>query len=135
MAQIQIPEEIATLVDTVAQRYGYDLGRRLTQKEMMKSTTKELGAIRSVRASIRNEFKAYLEEGVDVREKIISLQKVLKTAREKYRVKADPYLDKIRPLRKAVSHLDKVIPEQIERATGEKVIPKFKVSEELMKAI
>ncbi|MBA7609115.1 hypothetical protein ES703_16302 [subsurface metagenome] len=134
------PEAIATaqeaLVQTVAERWGYDFGRRTTQSELMTATITERTEVRTVGKNIKGKIADYLKNGTDVRDEVNSLGSQLKEAKEANSVKAKPFYEKIRPLSKAIAYLDKVIiPIQITEATGEKLLPRFQVADYTQKAI
>ena len=139
METIQIPEETEAteaLVDTVAERWGYYFGKRTTQSELMKATSAERTQVRAVGKLIKAKIADYLTNGTDVREEVVSMQGNLKEVRATLSEKSKPFYDKISPLNNALSYLDKVvIPMQIEKATGEKVLPRFQVADYTKKAI
>ncbi len=77
-----------------------------------------------------------MESGKDVRGQIRTLQAELGKVRAEYEKKATPFYEKKRPLSKALSYLDKeAIPKALEQVTGQKVIPRFELSEHVLKAI
>ncbi|MEM2613240.1 MAG: hypothetical protein QXO15_03315 [Nitrososphaerota archaeon] len=136
MAQTLIPTEVAELINLVAERYGYYFGKRLIQSELMRETKEERKTIKEIGKKISEKMSEYLEKGVDVREDICSLQGELARVRAELAQKSAPYYEKLRPLNKALSYLDKeVIPKAIERVTGKKVTPVTQVSDYLLKAI
>ena len=132
----QIPEDVEALIDTVAERWGYYFGRRATQSELMKATSTERTQVRAVGKLIRAKIADYLTNGTDVREAVISMQGQLAEVRAALKEKSTPFYTKISPLNKALSYLDKVvIPQQLEQARGEKVLPRFQVADYTLKAI
>ena len=134
--QIQLPEEVAGLISIVAERYGYYFAKRSIQSELMKATTLERAKVRTTGKAIAIKIGEYLSEGKDVRSEVADLQGKLATARATLKLKSAPYYAKMSPLTKAISYLDKVvIPPQIEKATGEKLLPRFQVSDYTLKAI
>jgi len=142
---IQVPEEIEAqseateaeaLIDTVAERWGYYLGKRTTQSALMQSTTSERASVRVAGKSIKDKLADYLKNGTDVRDEVNSMQEDLDDAREILSEKAKPFYEKISPLNKALTYLDReVIPLQIEQATGVAVMPRFQVADYTQKAI
>jgi len=136
LAQIQLPKEVAELINVVSERWGYYFGKRAIQSELMKATQVERATVRSIGQKISAKITEYMENGTDVREEVKSLQVELAKARAVLKEKSSPFYAKIRPLNKALTHLDKnVIPEAIERATGQKVIPRYQVSDAIVQAL
>jgi hypothetical protein len=135
-ATVQIPEEVAGLINVVAERWGYYFGKRAIQSELMKATQVERATVRSVGMKISAKINEYMENGTDVRTEVKALQGELAKARATLKEKSTPFYEKIRPLNKALSFLDKkVIPEAIEKATGEKILPRYQVSDYIVKAL
>jgi hypothetical protein len=133
---VQIPEEVAGLINVVAERWGYYFGKRATQSELMKATQVERATVRSFGQKISAKISEYMENGTDVRQEVKTLQGELAKARAVLREKSAPFYEKIRPLNKALSFLDKkVIPDAIEKATGEKILPRYQVSDYIVKAL
>jgi len=144
METVQVPEEEAidtateqeALISTVAERWGYYLGKRTTQSGLMQATSAERTKVREVGKSIKDKIADYLKNGTDVRDEVVSLQVDLEGEQEALSEKSKPFYEKISPLNKALSYLDKVIiPMQIERATGVAVMPRFQVADYTQKAI
>jgi len=135
-SQVQIPKEVAELINLVAERYGYYFGKRAIQSELMKATKAERAEVRLIGQKISGLINEYLNEGRDVRSEVSELQSKLAQARAVLKQKSAPFYEKMRPLNKALSYLDKeVIPKKLEEITGEKVMPRFQVSDYIMKAI
>jgi len=60
----------------------------------------------------------------------------LEEAKANLKAVTKPFYDKIKPLNKALSHLDKVvIPERLKEITGKPITPRFTVSKWLLQAI
>jgi hypothetical protein len=136
MAQILVSESATELISLVAERWGYYFGKRLIQADLMKATATERAQITAAGKRIAEKMGLYLKEGKDVRSEIAALQAELASARAALREKATPFYQQIAPLNKALSYLDKeVIPVAIEKATGEKVVPRLQVSDYILKAI
>jgi len=134
--QSQIPEEVAGLINLVAERWGYYFGKRVVQSELMRATAVERARVRSIGKQISALISKYLSEGEDVRSEVAKLQGELAEARQVLKQKSAPFYEKMRPLTKALSYLDKtVIPKALEEVTGEKVTPRFQVSDYILKAI
>jgi len=134
--EVQIPEQVEALIDTIAERWGYYFGKRTTQSELMKATSAERTKVRTVGNLIKAKITDYLINGADVREEVVSMQGQLKEARATLSEKSKPFYDKVSPLNKALSYLDKVvIPQQLEQVKGEKILPRFQVADYTLKAI
>lgn len=132
--EVELPEEIQqelTLLrgfrDLAGERWGYFLGRRLTQSEMNDATKTEREAVREIRKGITGENLEKLITDGD----IVTFQKHLKElneAREVVSKKAKPFRAKISPLRKAQNYLDMVaIPDAL-KELGSPVQPRFSLS-------
>jgi hypothetical protein len=135
-ATVQIPEEVVELINVVAERWGYYFGKRAVQSELMKATTVERATVRALGQKISAKITEYMENGTDVRQEVHTLQGELAKARAVLREKSAPFYEKISPLNKALTYLDKkVIPQAIEKATGEKVLPRLQVSDYIVKAL
>jgi len=136
MEALQIPEQVATLINVVAERYGYYFGRRALSAKLMLETASERREVQKINKAISGKVNEWMKDGTDTRPEIIALQGELASARAALKQKSAPYYEKISPLVKAVSYLDKiVIPSQIEKATGVAVTPVFQVSDATLKAI
>lgn len=132
----QIPEEVASLINTVAERWGYYFGRRVTQSELMKATSNERKQVRAIGKLISAKIGEYLSQGTDVREAVTSMQGELAQVRSVLKQKSAPFNAKMSPLNKAITYLDRVvIPQQLEKATGDKVLPRLQVSDYTIRAI
>lgn len=132
----QIPKEVAEFINVVAERYGYYFGKRSLQSELMKATREERATVRALGKKIADKINEYMEKGTDVRQEVRSLQGELAKARVVLKQKSSPFYEKMRPLGKALSYLDKVvIPQRIEAITGEKVMPRFQVDKAILNAI
>jgi len=135
METVQLPKEVAEFIDIVAERYGYYFGKRAIQSELMRATKAERAEVRLLGQKIGALFGEYLSEGRDVRSEVAQLQKRLAKARENLKVKSAPFYEKMRPLTKALSYMDKVvIPKRLERL-GKPVQPRFQVDETILNAI
>lgn len=131
-----MPKEVTDFINVVSERWGYYFGKRAVQSELMKATTVERATVRALGQKISAKIGEYMENGTDVREEVRSLQGELAKARAELKAKSAPFYEKIRPLNKALTYLDKTaIPQAIEQVTGEKVVPRFQVSDYVVKAI
>lgn len=137
----QLPEEaqqewklLRGFRDLVGERWGYFIGRRITQEEMNEATKEERKAVTEIRKAITGENLEQLITEGDIstyKEK----QKAIKEAREVVSKKAEPFREKIAPLRKAQKYLDTVaIPDSL-KELGTPVEPAFKLSEWIEKTL
>jgi len=134
-SQVQIPKEVAEFIDLVAERYGYYFGKRAIQSELMRATKAERAQVRLLGQKISALINEYMENGTDVREEVRSLQGELVKARAILKQKSAPFYEKMRPLTKAISYLDKeVIPKRLEQL-GKPVQPIFQVDKAIINAI
>jgi len=136
METLQIPEQVAELINVVAERYGYYFAKRIKTSELMKATAIERREVQRINKAISGKVNEWMKDGTDTRPEIIALQGELASARAALKQKSAPFNDATRPLGKAISYLDKtLIPNQLQAVTGQPVIPKFTVSPEILKAI
>jgi hypothetical protein len=136
LAQVVVSEAVTELVNMVAERWGYYFGKRAIQSDVMKATTAERAKIRALGQQISAKIGEYLANGIDVREEVRALQGSLTEARIALKEKSAPLYMKIKPLNLALTYLDKLaIPKAIESATGSAVLPRFEVSDAIVKAI
>jgi len=114
--------------DLVAERFGYFMGRRLTQQQMTEKTDTERKAVAEVRKTITGDnLKAIIAKG-DIKTYETKLS-ALKTAREALSTASKPFREKISPLAKAQKYIDNVaIPDSL-KELGKPVQPRFVLSE------
>jgi len=127
---IPVEEEVKLLRgfrDLVGERFGYFMGRRLTQQDMTEKTEAERKAVAEIRKDITGDnLKKIVADGdIKVYESKLS---ALKTARETLSKASKPFRDKISPLAKAQRYLDNVaIPDAL-KELGTPVQPRFALS-------
>ena len=132
----KIPPNIQNFIDVVVERYGYYFGKRKIQSELFKATKEERSTIRNLRKTIQNLVNEMVYDGKDNRKAIKELQRKLFDARNELKRKATPYYEKIRPLTKAISLMDKeIIPQKIQEITGKPLEPRYTLSEWLRKKL
>ena len=132
-AQVVIPKEIQkeiTLLrgfrDLVGERWGYFLGRRMTQAELNDKTKGERKKVTEIRKEIRDNLEDYIKSS-DI-DTYLQKRKALKDASEIVTKKAKPFREKINPLRKAQKYLDVVaIPDAL-KELGTPIQPRFSLS-------
>ena len=137
-AQVVVPKEVEqelTMLrgfrDLVGERWGYFLGRRMTQTEMNDATKVERKKVSGIRKEIAGNLDALIA-GETILEDFISSyntkQAELKTAREVVSKKSKPFREKISPIAKAQKYLDTVaIPDAL-KELGTPVQPRFSLS-------
>lgn len=132
-AQVVVPKEVEqelTLLrgfrDLVGERWGYFLGRRMTQVDMNEKTKEERKGVREIRKEITDNLEEYIKNA-DI-DTYLSKQKSLKDAREVVSKKAKPFREKINPLRKAQRYLDTVAIPDAMKELGTPIQPRFSLS-------
>jgi len=113
--------------DLVGERFGYFMGRRLTQQDMTEKTVAERKAVAEARKTITgdNLKEIIANKNVEGYEKGLAS---VKSAREAFNKVAKPFRAKISPLAKAQRYLDSVaIPDAL-KELGTPVQPRFSLS-------
>jgi len=120
--------------DLVGERWGYFMGRRLTQQEMTEKTEAERKAVAEIRKDITGDnLKTIISKG-DLKTYESKLS-AIKTAREALIKATKPFRDKISPLAKAQRYLDNVaIPDAL-KELGTPVQPRFSLSKWIVPAL
>ena len=129
----QLPPQVAEVLNLMAERYGYFLGRREKLAEKRKATKDLEAQARELRAQIESYLNAYIEKGEDVRESVMVLRKRLAPIEGELAKIRAPFNEVIRPLNRAIRHLDSLIIPRLEKIRGEKITPKFTVDIEIPK--
>jgi len=137
----QVPEEVEqelTMLrgfrDLVGERWGYFLGRRLTQADMNEKTKTERTKVSEIRKEITGENLETLITNADIATFKTKL-KELGDAREVVSKKAKPFREKMNPLGKAQKYLDTVaIPDALKELNAP-VQPRFSLSKWVKEAI
>ncbi len=132
-AQVQIPKEIQQELsllrgfrDLAGERWGYFLGRRMTQAELSDATKAERKKVTEIRKEISDNLEDYITNS-DLTT-YTKKTKSLKDAREVVSKKAKPFREKISPLSKAQKYLDNIaIPDALNEL-GTPVQPRFSLS-------
>jgi hypothetical protein len=134
---IPVEQEVVLLRgfrDLVAERWGYFMGRRLTQQEMNEKTEAERKAVAEIRKTIVGDNLKRIIAEADIKTYESSLEKI-KEAREALNKVAKPYREKISPLAKAQRYMDNVaIPDAL-KELGTPVQPRFSLSKWISDAI
>jgi len=134
---LPVEEEVKLLRgfrDLVGERYGYFMGRRLTQQEMTEKTEAERKAVAEVRKDITGDNLKTIIANADIKTYETKLSEV-KSARETLSKVSKPFREKISPLAKAQRYLDNVaIPDAL-KELGTPVQPRFSLSKWLETAI
>ena len=112
--------------DLVGERWGYFLGRRMTQADMNEKTKEERKTVSTIRKEIADNLEEYIKTS-DI-DTYLSKTKNLKDAKEVVSKKSKPFREKINPLSKAQRYLDTVaIPDAL-KEIGTPVQPRFSLS-------
>jgi len=120
--------------DLVGERWGYFMGRRLTQQEMTEKTEAERKAVAEVRKAITCDNLKKIIADADVKTDETTIAKI-KEAREALNKVAKPFREKIAPLAKAQRYMDNVaIPDAL-KELGTPVQPRFSLSKWIGDAI
>ena len=113
--------------DLIAERWGYFMGRRLTQEDMSDKTEAERKAVAEARKGITGDNLKTIITKADVKTYESTLAKI-KVARETLNTAAKPFREKINPLAKAQKYLDNVaIPDAL-KELGTPIQPRFSLS-------
>ena len=119
--------------DLAGERWGYFLGRRMTQANMNDQTKEERKKVREVRKEITDNLEEYIRTS-DL-DTYVAKVKALKDAREVVSKKSKPFREKISPIAKAQKYLDTVaIPDAL-KELGTPVQPRFSLSKWITKAM
>ena len=133
---VEVEEEMTNLRgfrDLVGERWGYWMGRKLTQHEMNEKSADERKKAREIRKAISNNLETYIKES-DI-EGYHAKMGELKEAKEVVKKAQAPFRKKINPLSKAVRFLDTVaIPDAL-KELGTPVQPRFSLSEFVKQAL
>jgi len=113
--------------DLVGERWGYFMGRRLTQADLTAKTEAERKAVAEIRKAITGDNLKTIITNSDIKTYEAKLSEI-KTARENLNKVAKPYREKMSPLAKAQKYLDNVaIPDAL-KELGTPVQPRFALS-------
>ena len=131
----EIPENIKSFIDTVAERYGYYFGKRVLLSQMFKETKEERNKVRSIRKQISKLQEEYIKSGKNVRRELKALYEQLNDARKVLSEKSKPFYNQIKPLNQALSFMDKVVIPAKLKELGREVKPLTTVSPSLSKRL
>jgi hypothetical protein len=123
-------------LELVGERFGYWMGRRLTQQEMSEKCKEEIKAVREKNKQLSENIEAFLETPTDdLKTTIKANQKDLASLRKVAAEKTKPFRDKIAPLAKAQKYCDNVcIPDSL-KELGKPAVPRFNLSDWITKAL
>jgi len=131
---VEVEQELTLLRgfrDLVAERFGYWMGRKLTQQEMNEATKEERKAVREVHKSINIEEFITNSDIDGYKQKLEDLKGARKVVTEK----SKPFREKISPLGQAIRYLDNVaIPDAL-KELGTPVQPRFSISDYIKKQL
>jgi len=123
-------------IELVGERYGYWVGRRLTQQEMTTATKEQAKTVRELTKTVNEAIEAFIESpSDDLRTKIATTRKTLANAKKTVKEARAPFQKKMTPLAKAVRYCDNVaIPDSL-KELGHPIQPRFSLSEWVQTAI
>ena len=139
--QVAIPEAVEQELkmlrgfrDLAGERWGYYIGRRLTQADLTEKTTKERKAVAEARKAITGENLEEIITNGDISAYKKAL-KDIKAKREVFSKVAEPFREKMKPLRQAQNYMDSVaIPDAL-KELGTPVQPRFTLADWIKKAL
>jgi len=123
-------------VELVSERYGYWLGRRVTQQEMATATKEQSKTVRELNKTVNTNIEAYIENASDdLKTKIVTGRKTVAEAKKILKEARAPFMKKMAPLAKAVRYCDNVaIPDSL-KELGHPIQPRFSLSAWVQDAI
>jgi hypothetical protein len=123
-------------VELVGERYGYWLGRRVTQQEMATATKEQAKTVRELTKTVNTNIEAYIADASDdLKTTIVTTRKTLAEAKKTLKTARAPFQKKMAPLAKAVRYCDNVaIPDSL-KELGHPIQPRFSLSEWVQDAI
>jgi len=123
-------------VELVGERYGYWVGRRLTQQDMSKDTKDQAKAVSTMVKAVNTAIEEYIAEPTDeLRTQILNGRKAVAEAKKTLKTARAPFMKKIAPLAKAVRYCDNVaIPDSL-KELGHPIQPRFSLSDWVQTAI
>ncbi|MGA2767989.1 MAG: hypothetical protein ABSF24_06700 [Candidatus Bathyarchaeia archaeon] len=127
---------LEAFAELVAERWGYFMGRRLTQQEMTEKCKNEIKAAREKSKALNGSIEKLIKgEDPEVRAMIETQRADLKNAKEIAGEARKPFQQKIAPLAQAQKYCDNVaIPDSL-KELGHPVTPRFSLSEWVGKAV
>jgi len=126
----------SAFVELVGERWGYWLGRRLTQQDMAEKTKAESKAVRELAKTERTKIEEFIENpDAEIKTAIVTTRKSLADARKTFKEARKPFMDKISPLARAMRYCDSVaIPDSL-KELGHPVQPRFSLSDWVKEAV
>jgi len=123
-------------VELVGERYGYWVGRRLTQQEMATATKEQAKKVRELAKTVNTAIEDYIADANDdLKTQIINERKTLAEAKKTVKEARAPFMKKMTPLAKAVRYCDNVaIPDSL-KELGHPIQPRFSLSDWVQDAI
>jgi hypothetical protein len=127
---------LEAFAELVGERWGYWMGRRLTQQEMTEKCKNEIKVVRETSKALNESIEKLIRaEDPEVRTTIQTQRADLKNAKEIAGEARKPFQDKIAPLAQAQKYCDSVaIPDSL-KELGHPVQPRFSLSEWVGKAV
>jgi len=123
-------------VELVAERWGYYVGRRVTQQDMATATKDQTKTVRDLTKKVNEAIEEFIvEPSDDLRTQILNGRKAVVEAKKIVKEARAPFMKKIAPLAKAVRYCDNVaIPDSL-KELGHPIQPRFSLSDWVQDAI
>jgi len=123
-------------VELVAERWGYYVGRRVTQQDMATATKDQRKAVSDLNKGVNKAIEEYIVEASDdLRTQIVNGRKAVAEAKKVLSTARAPFMKKMTPLAKAVRYCDNVaIPDSL-KELGHPIQPRFSLSDWVQTAI
>jgi len=123
-------------VELVGERYGYWVGRRVTQQDMTTATKDQAKTVRDLAKTVNTVIEEYIADANDdLKTQIINGRKAVADAKKTLKTARAPFMKKMAPLAKAVRYCDNVaIPDSL-KELGHPVQPRFSLSTWVQDAI
>jgi len=123
-------------VELVNERWGYYVGRRVTQQDMTSATKDQAKAVRDLAKGVNTAIEEYIANASDdLKTQIINGRKAVAEAKKTLKTARAPFMKKMAPLAKAVRYMDNVaIPDSL-KELGHPIQPRFSLSDWVQTAI
>jgi len=123
-------------VELVNERWGYYVGRRVTQQDMTSATKDQAKTVRDLAKSVNTAIEEYIANASDdLRTQILNGRKAVADAKKTLKTARAPFQKKMTPLAKAVRYMDNVaIPDSL-KELGHPIQPRFSLSDWVQTAI
>jgi hypothetical protein len=122
--------------DLMAERYGFNAGRRLKQQEMNKAVEKDAEKLRESKKAERTAIEDYIEKPSEaIKTKIAETRKTIKAQSTVVADGRKPFKESLSNLSKAVRYIDSVAAPDSLKECGKPIVPMFSLSDWVKKAL